>query len=130
MQWTDAIPDDSVRVRFDESEAQLRLRNLCVLDTFTTGNSLDSTHPLGNPVAGIINSLRLRWSGISRRTSFTSTDPEDRFTGDFIENSATIEVDVTTLASTGHGFQFVSDPPDTTVSHFAQIGRERNGAFV
>jgi hypothetical protein len=128
--WTDAVPDSSVAVEFDEGKAELRVRHLCVLDTFTTANSNDQTHPLGHPVAAVINSLKLRWSGISRRTSFTSTDPQDHFAGDFIENSATIEVDVTTLPSTGHGFHFVSDPASTTVSNFAQIGRERNGSFV
>jgi len=85
---------------------------------------------MGHPVAAVIHSLRMTWSGIKRKTSFTSTDPQDHFAGDFIENSTTIEVDVTTLPSTGHGFHFVSDPPSTTVTNFAQIGRERNGAFA
>jgi hypothetical protein len=72
----------------------------------------------------------MHWSGVKRRISFTSTDPDDRFAGDFIENTATIEVDVVTLPSTGHGFRFVSDPAGTTVSNFAQIGRERNGKLA
>jgi hypothetical protein len=108
----------------------LHIRDYCALDAFAIPNSLDASHPMGHPVAAVLNSFRIRWNGVKRRTSFTSTDPQDRFTGDFIEDSAEIEVDVTTLASTGHGFRFVSDPAQTTVSNFAQIGRERNGAFV
>lgn len=115
---------------FDDAEAALQLRNFCVLDAFTIPNSFDASHPMGHPVAAVINSLSMRWSGVKRKTSFTSTDPQDHFTGDFIEDSATIEVDVTTLPSTGHGFHFVSDPASTTVSNFAQIGRERNGKFA
>ena len=130
--WTTNIPDGNVRVEFDEGEAVLRLRNMCVLDTFTTGNSLSSGSMLGHPVAAVINSLKIQWSKPSRRVSFSSTSPpaDDKFAGDFIENSATIEVEVITLPSTGHGFHFVSDPANTTVSNFAQIGRERNGSFA
>ena len=128
--WITRVSSGSARVEFDEGEAVLQLRNACILDTFTVPNSLDQSHPMGHPVAAVIRSLTMRWSGVSRRASFTSTDPQDHFAGDFIENAATIEVDVLTLPSTGHGFHFVSDPANTTVSNFAQIGRERNGAFV
>jgi len=108
----------------------LHLRNYCALDAFAIPNSLDASHPMGHPVAAVLNSFKMRWSGVNRMASFTSTDPQDQFTGDFIEDTCEIEVDVTTLRSTGHGFRFVSDPGSTTISHFAQIGRERNGAFV
>lgn len=119
-----------MRVDFDDAEAVLHIRNYCALDAFAVPNSLDASHPMGHPVAAVLNSFKITWSGVKRRTSFTSTDPQDHFTGDFIEDSAEIEVEVTTLPSTGHGFHFVSDPGSTTISHFAQIGRERNGALV
>jgi hypothetical protein len=128
--WTDLISPSSVKVDFDDAEAVLQIRNYCALDAFAIPNSLDASHPLGPPVAAVLNSFRIRWTGVKRMTSFASTDPQDRFAGDFIEDSATIEADVTTLSSTGHGFHFVSDPASTTVSNFAQIGRERNGAFA
>ena len=115
---------------FDAAEASLQLRNFSVLDSFTLPNSFDASHPMGLPVAAVFNSLKMRWSGVNRKTSFTSTDPEDHFTGDFIEDTATIEVDVTTLPNTGHGFRFVSDPASTSATNFAQIGRERNGKFA
>jgi hypothetical protein len=117
-------------VDFKEGEAELEIRNYCVLDAFTIANSLDAARPMGHPVAAVINCLKMRWSGIKAMTSFTSTDPLDHFAGDFIENSATMELDITTLPSTGHGFHFVSDPPATTITNFAQIGKERNGKLV
>jgi hypothetical protein len=128
--WTAPITPSSVEVNFDEGEAELEIRNYCVLDAFTIPNSVDAAHPLGHPVAAVINCLKMRWSGIKEMTSFTSTDPLDHFAGDFIENSTTMELDVTTLPSTGHGFHFVSDPPATTITNFAQIGKERNGKFA
>jgi hypothetical protein len=128
--WTAPVTPSSIDVEFKEGEAVLEIRDYCVLDAFTIANSLDASHPMGHPVAAVINCLKMRWSGIKAMTSFTSTDPLDHFAGDFIENSATIELDVTTLPSTGHGFHFVSDPPATTITNFAQIGKERNGKLV
>ena len=125
--WVAAIPEGSAHVDLDAGEASLHVKNICVLDTFTVANSLNPNHPMGNPVAAEIQSLDINWTGISRRTSFRS--PTEKFAGNYVENSATIEVTVTTLTSTGHGFRFVSAPARTTVSHFAQIGQERNGAF-
>ena len=130
--WTTPVPEGNVRVDFDDGEAVLRLRNICALDTFTTGNSLSSGSMLGHPVAAVIHSLTIRWSGIKRTVTKFQSMPlaDDQFSGDFIETAATIEADVTTLPSTGHGFHFVSDPANTTVSNFAQIGKERNGSFA
>lgn len=125
--WVAPIPEDSVQADLTVGNASLHARNICVLDAFTVANSLDQTHPLGNPVAAEIESLDIRWAGVSRRVSFSNST--EKFAGDFVENSATIEVTVTTLSSTGHGFRFVSDRASTTVSHFAQIAQERNGSF-
>ena len=76
----------------------------------------------------VIDSLRIHWSGITNTIDFS--DPVDRFAGYFLENSATIEVTATTPPSDSlHGFQFISDPASTTISLFAQIGHEQNGAF-
>jgi hypothetical protein len=91
------------------------------------GQFLSIARPLGNFVKGIINSLRLEWRGVQRVTEFA--DAVDQFRGHFVENSVQIEVTVTTPLSTGHGFRFVSDPGATSVSHFAQIGKEENGVF-
>jgi hypothetical protein len=103
------------------------VRNVCsVLDTFTVENSLTPTRPLGNPVSALIESLDIEWSGVTRSVLGFS-DPVNQFAGDFFETSASIRLAVRTLASTGHGFRFVSSA--TTTVNFAQFGRERNGSF-
>jgi len=91
-------------VNLANGTASLRAENVCVFDAFTVPNSLDLARPLGNLVKGVINRLHIEWSGVERTISGFS-DSTDQFRGDFIENSARIEVVVTTPASTGHGFK-------------------------
>ena len=105
----------------------LDITDVPVLDAFTIPNSF-ARNPV--PVPAVIDSLRIEWSGITKTTQFSSADPDDMFAGYFLENSATIAVSVTTPPSgTLDGFHFDSDPASTTISHFAQIGHEQNGAF-
>ena len=127
MTWTTAIPDGSVNFDFANGEAELRFRNVPVFDAFTVRNSLDGDRPLGPPVSAMVDSLDIRWSGVTRTTTFRSSDPRDMFAGAFNETGATISVAVTTPARTGHGFHFVSDPAATSTSTFAQIGMESSG---
>ncbi len=125
--WTIPIPEESVDVHLGAGEALLHVTNISLSDVFTVPNSFSHAK---TPVPAVINSLRLEWGGITKTTHFTSTDPNDQFAGYFLENSATIEVTVTTPAANGlDGFRFVSDPAATTISHFAQIGHEHNGTF-
>jgi len=132
--WTSALSEGSVKVDLSKGTASLHVKDVFVFDAFTVGNSLNHAHPLGH-VNAMIDSLRMEWT-----TGFTKswTDCPDAFTGDFFEGSATIEVTATTppvAASTcppraaRNGFKFVSDPAATTISHFAQIGKEKNGVF-
>ena len=129
--WTIEIPEGSVEVDLDEAEATLHLRNVCsVFDAFTVPNSRDNLHPLGL-VSGAIESLSIHWTGISKKLSFSNGKT---FRGDFIQSvAAPMSVRVTTPATkppftpaAQNGYEFVSDPK-TTVTHFAQIGRENNG---
>jgi hypothetical protein len=123
--WTVPIPEDGVHVDFHAGKAVLQVVNLPVHDVFTVGNSFAGTI---SPVIALFDSLRIEWSGVTDVIQFS--DSTDKFTGKFKENSATIQVTTTTPANAclgTHGFHFVSDT--TTASHFAQIGRERNGAF-
>ncbi len=121
-----------MEVDLDEGEAVLHLENVCrVFDVFTVANSLNPLHPLGL-VSAFLKSLRIEWKGITKRRSFNNGT---NFAGDFIENSATIAVRVRTpetkppfTPTSEDGFHFVADPA-STVSHFAQIGHERNGAL-
>ena len=133
--WVARVPEGSIHVDLEEGTASLAVHDICIFDTFTVPNSVNLARPLGNIVKAVINSLRLEWSGISRTVTGFS-DSVNKFRGTFVENSrATIEVKVTTPPGepmperSGHGFRFVSDPASTSVSHFAQIGHERNGSF-
>jgi len=120
-------------VDLDAGAASLHVENVCVFDAFTVGNSVAGVNRAVNPVLGIINSLQIDWSGISKRD--TANQPLNKMRGTFVENKAQISVTATTpetavtTLSNGHGFQFVSDPASTSVSNFAQIGQEQNGVF-
>jgi len=118
----------------DRGEATLHIENLCsIFDAFTVPNSFDPAHAMGF-VGAILKSLRIQWSGIKKRVSFSNATT--RFRGDYVENiSANIEVTLKTPATVPpftptakNGFHFVADPA-TTVTHFAQIGHENNGSL-
>jgi hypothetical protein len=96
-------------------------------------NSLDIAHALGF-VGAVIKSLQIRWSGVMESFLNFSSSAE-QFAGNFYQTSATISVTTNTPAtsppftpSAQDGFQFVADP-STTVTNWAQIGKERNGLF-
>jgi hypothetical protein len=133
--WTTEIPEASVEFDLREEVASLHLKNVLVFDAFTVPNSLDTRHPMGK-VHAVINSLRMEWRGTTFRRSHE--DCIDAFRGEYFEDRATIEVIATTRPTPAracsrtaarNGFRFVSDPAETSVSHFAQIGREHNGLF-
>jgi hypothetical protein len=128
--WVTAVPWDSVQFEFGDGEAALRLRNVPVFDAFTVPNSLDGNRPAGSPpVSARIDALDLRWSGVTRTTTFHSTDAKDMFAGTFKETGSRITVTATTPRETGHGFRFVSDA-NTGTSGFAQIGMEQSGRLL
>ena len=106
---------------------ELHAQNICVFDAFTVPNSLSSNRPLGF-ASGRIDSIDLKLSGVIK--SFLGVhDTTNKFAGDFFQiGTVTIAVTATTPKSTGHGFQFVSDPASTVVN-YAQIGHESNGVF-
>ena len=131
--WVATIPEGSVHVDLDEGSASLRVKNMCVYDAFTVPNSIMGVNRPVNQVKGIIDSLEIEWSGIFSRD--TANEPVNKMRGNFVENKARIAVTATTpksavtALSNGHGFRFVSDPASTSVSHFAEIGEERNGIY-
>jgi hypothetical protein len=120
------VPKGSAKVDLDGGTAELHVRNVCVFDAFAVSNSLDPTHPLGNVVSAVIESMDMQWSGVTR-SIIGFSDSVNQFSGDFFESSATINVKARTLKSTGHGFRFVSSA--TTKVNFAQFGQEANGVF-
>jgi hypothetical protein len=131
--WAAHIPQGSAHVDLDAGTASLHVKNLCLYDAFTVANSIQGVNRPVNQVKGIFNSLDMEWSGIIKRD--TANQPVNKMRGSFVENTATIAVVATTpitivtALSNGHGFRFVSDPASTSVSNFAQIGREQNGVF-
>jgi hypothetical protein len=133
--WTAAIPKGGARVKLREETASLNVRNVIVFDSFTLiPNALDPNHPAGH-VNAVIESLRMEWSDTTRATTFSNCEP-NAFRGSYLEDKATIEVIATTPPAPArcgskqrNGFRFVSNPADTSVSRFAQIGRESNGVF-
>ncbi len=106
---------------------ELNAGNICVFDAFTVANSLNPARPLGF-ASGRIDSIDLKLSGIVK--SFIGVhDTANKFAGDFFQiGTVTIAVTATTPKSTGHGFQFISDPA-LTVVNYAEIGHESNGVF-
>jgi hypothetical protein len=134
--WTTPIPEGNVKVDLRKETASLRAKDILVFDGFTVPNALDEAHPLGH-VSSVVNSLHIKWSGTTREVSWSDC-AVNGFRGRFLENAATIEVTATTPPTPArtcppmparNGFRFVSDPAETTVNHFSQIGRERNGIF-
>jgi hypothetical protein len=129
--WAIHIPEGSSHVDLDAGTASLHVQNACVFDAFTVPNSVMGVNRPVNQVKGIINSLRMEWSGIIKRDS--ANEPVNQMRGSFVENAARIAVTATTpmtmvtALSNGHGFRFVSDT--TISSNFAQIGQEQNGIF-
>jgi len=70
--WTIEIPNGSVDVDLKEGEATLHLKNVCqVFDAFTVPSSLNPLHPLGL-VSGMLESLSIHWTGISKKLSFSN----------------------------------------------------------
>ena len=120
------------RLCSDAGEAVLNLEDVRLFDAFSVPNSFDSAHALGF-VGATIGALRIHWRAVKRRASFSSA--QGGFAGDFVETSATFSATVTTPASMPpftptpqHGFQLIAQP-QTTDTHFAQIGRESNGSL-
>lgn len=63
--------------------------------------------------------MDVRWN-----TQTRVRDVPNRFAGDFVGNSATIE-----WSAKRDNFEFVSDPARTSRNEFSLLGRERNGVF-
>jgi len=72
----------------DAGTAHLHASNICsVFDAFTVPNSLTPSHPLGNIVSAVLNSLDIRWSGVTR-SIIGFSDPANQFSGDFFQIGA------------------------------------------
>jgi hypothetical protein len=119
--WTLPIADHELRFTRDGRYAALDVERIEVIDSFVFGG------PTGTPAAV---SLHLRWAATGptvergKGNAVPATDPA-AFLGRFA-------VARSTAAITGSefGFSFNSNGTATTDRTFAEIGRERNGAFL
>ncbi|HLZ24191.1 MAG TPA: hypothetical protein VKQ30_18920 [Ktedonobacterales bacterium] len=115
--WTIRFPEGSVHVDLDNATASMRVNNKDVEDYFSIGNALSDGPSIPANVF-----YHIRWSGVTDRVHVRDTT--NHFVGDFIEDAATVA-----WSASESGFAFTSDPADTSVTAFAEIGQERNGVF-
>jgi hypothetical protein len=119
--WTLPVEDHELRFSPDGRYAALDVERIEVIDSFTFGG------PTGTPATV---SLRVRWAATGptaargKGDTVPATDPA-AFLGRFA-------VARSTAAITGSefGFSFTSNGAATTDGTFAEVGRERNGAFI
>ena len=118
MFWTVRLPDDSVALDLHRGRAELEVRDRRLLDYGKNPNAL----ALGDSVPATA-SYRVSWRGpVTRRVRVR--DQDNGFTGEYVENAAALE-----WSAEREGFRFVSDPAETAMIVFAELGRERNGAY-
>lgn len=115
--WTAAVPEDSVEGDLDDGFASFQVRNLPQLDARNLDNSLH-----GGPTVPAAVSFNMRWTGVGSPFAFTNSS--DRFGGTF--QFATVQI---SWAAQTSGFQFTSDPANTTVTVAGILGEEQNGVF-
>jgi len=108
--WTAAIAPDSVDIKLGQVRASFRVTDFPLLDIITTPS----------PPATV--SFDMEWSG--KTADVDVKDFVNDFAGEYSQCSATIEWS----AQVG-SFSFVSAPAGTSLTRFAELGRERNGRF-
>jgi hypothetical protein len=109
--WTARIPVGSVDIDLGRVRASLRLTD------FSTGDTIPGPAPVPATIT-----LDMQWSGAT--ADIEVRDLVHGFAGEYHECHATIS-----WSAEESGFSFVSAPADTSVTRFAEIGRERNGRF-
>jgi len=115
--WTIAMPDSAVDVAPGAGRARYQASNLPMPDYHDFVNSIFPG--VSEPA---VVSFDIRWEGIQERTNRRNTTED--FAGEFVVTKATAE-----WSSRQAGFEFRSDPAETSVSEHAIVGHERNGVF-
>ncbi len=115
--WTQAVSEETVQNESDEATASFNVTDLPEQEFFNLANALQG----GSSVPATV-SFSMRWVGASPPIEFTNV--AQGFTGTFTVSTVTIEWSARTA-----GFQFVSDPAETTVMVAGIMGEERNGVF-
>ena len=116
--WTIPIPSTSVEIHLGAGDASLKVDDLATKDFGNIANDL--LHGASVPATA---SFDVQWSGKGSQSQLR--DPAQGFRGEFVE---TLQATIAWSAQES-GFTFVSDPPETAQSVFAELGREHNGVF-
>jgi len=116
------ISVDDITTNLGKGSASLEFQNVDVFDWITVPNSLSNGKLLGPPAAATM-SLKIQWTGVTRRISGFS-DPTLGFQGDYLETGATIDVSV---EQSDGSFSFTGSGDASGL--FAEIGHEQNGVF-
>ena|SRR6516225_5662817 len=115
--WVTHVDDDTVDVNMHASRASMEVEDLEISDF---GNLLHSLRGDASQPARV--SYQMRWQNVLRRVNLR--DKENGFEGQFLETEAFVE-----WTASQEGFEFESDPLETSESVFAVFGQERNGVF-
>ena len=117
--WTMSIPAGSFSVSKDGRRARLRIKNLCMPDTFFFSNNVSVSAEIDVDVT---------WNATSRpfRRGTGNSDPTqwDAFLGDFRDAHAQGRA-----SARETGFSFESGKLDSS-GFYGSMGPERNGVFL
>jgi hypothetical protein len=119
--WTVHIEEGALDVNVEiapaKGRARVKLRNFEIEDYFDLCNAL-----LDGPNLEAQITLRLDFGGTESPSPYSASGPDFRFQG--LRTQARAE-----WTAREEGFEFRSDPADTSSSPFAAIGEEVNGRF-
>jgi len=122
--WTVPIAAAGVAVDLDSGTASMQALKVPIFDWTTIDNALF----MGNnppPVPGWV-SFKVVWQGGIASMPVNSTDPtKGIFSGTFASCVAQME-----WQAQAGDFSFESDPLETSMSTFAEIGQEMNGSYL
>ena len=117
LPWVVRVPEDAVAFHPRTARAALHVTDLEVGDF---GNLLHALR--GDPSVDANVSFDIRWSDVIQPLQLR--DEDKQFEGNFLQTHAFIE-----WSARQEGFEFISDPLETSETVFAMFGRERNGVF-
>jgi len=122
--WTVPLPARAVEVDLANGTGSMRASKVPIYDYGTLQNApFTGNNP--PPVHGWI-SFRVVWQGGIVSLPVSSTDPtKGIFSGTFAQCRAQME-----WQAQAGDFSFESDPLETSLSTFAEIGQEMNGSFL
>lgn len=115
--WTTDI--NPAAANFNGPRASLAVNDQPMSDYFTLENALTGAIP---PVPGVV-SYSIEWHAEGRPVRVRNSDLPMEAT--FARGTAATE-----WRGRAGDWEFVTDPADTSVTAFAEYGRERNGVFV